>query len=110
MKKILSAIGGFFVKIGRWIANTAWIQPLLIVGGIFAVIFSIPYIKQGFENLAKKDEVDEKIQYYKDRAIDLTGAENNESKLDTLLTYLEKGSNEDLAKVKSEYGEKFFAI
>ena len=49
--KILRAIGHFFAKIGRWIANTAWVQPLLIVGGIFAIIFSIPYIKRGFENL-----------------------------------------------------------
>ncbi len=41
---ILKAIGAFFVKIWRWIKDTAWVQPLLIVGAIFAVIFSIPYI------------------------------------------------------------------
>ena len=38
---VLRAIGGFFARIGRWIKETAWIQPLLIVGAIFAVIFAI---------------------------------------------------------------------
>ena len=33
-----------FVKIWDWIKETAWVQPLLIVGIIFAVIFSIPSI------------------------------------------------------------------
>ncbi len=41
---VLKAIGAFFVKVWRWIKETAWVQPLLIVGAIFAVIFSIPYI------------------------------------------------------------------
>lgn len=43
---ILKAIGAFFVKVWRWIKETAWVQPLLIVGAIFAVIFSIPYITE----------------------------------------------------------------
>lgn len=41
---ILKAIGAFFAKVWRWIKETAWVQPLLIVGAIFAIIFSIPYI------------------------------------------------------------------
>ncbi len=44
MKKILAVIGGFFARIWRWIVETAWIQPLLIVGAIFGIIFSIPSI------------------------------------------------------------------
>ena len=44
---VLRAIGKFFARIGRWIKETAWVQPLLIVGGIFAIIFSIPYIVKG---------------------------------------------------------------
>lgn len=43
---ILKSIGAFFVKIWHWIKETAWVQPLLIVGAIFAVIFSIPYITE----------------------------------------------------------------
>ncbi|MCQ2796751.1 MAG: hypothetical protein MJ213_05605 [Bacilli bacterium] len=49
--KILKAIGGVFVKIWRWIKNTAWVQPLLIVGVIFGVIFSIPAISSGIQGL-----------------------------------------------------------
>ena len=106
MKKVLRAIGGFFAKIGRWIANTAWIQPLLIVGGIFAVIFSIPYIKQAIDDATAAAQVDEDLQYYKARAIDLSYAEKSESQLDRLFTYLEK---EDYSGVKKEFGsEKFF--
>jgi hypothetical protein len=40
----LKSLGAFFVKIWRWIKDTAWVQPLLIVGAIFAIIFSIPSI------------------------------------------------------------------
>lgn len=39
---ILKAIGARLTKLWRWIRETAWVQPLLIVGSIFAVIFSIP--------------------------------------------------------------------
>lgn len=39
---ILKSIGASFTKLWRWIRETAWVQPLLIVGAIFAVIFSIP--------------------------------------------------------------------
>ena len=105
MKKVLRAIGGFFAKIGRWIANTAWIQPLLIVGGIFAVIFSIPYIKQAIEDAQAAKTVDEELSFYKGKAISLSGAETHSSKLDKLFTYLEE---EKYADVKSEFGEKFF--
>lgn len=105
MKKVLAVIGGFFAKIGRWIANTAWVQPLLIVGGIFAIIFSIPYIKQGIEGLQTTSSISSEIQYYKDRAISLTDAKEHKSDLDKLFTALETGDTE---YVKGKYGEKFF--
>lgn len=100
--KILRAIGAFFAKIGRWIANTAWVQPLLIVGGIFAIIFSIPYIKKGIEGLSY-DSSDSKYEWYKGRALSL--AENGAA--DKLLSYLEeyKAGDADLkAKIKSTVG------
>ena len=105
MKKVLRAIGGFFVKIGRWIANTAWVQPLLIVGGIFAVIFSIPYIKKGIENAIAANKKDEDLIYFQDRKLSLTDAETGESEVDKLLTYLEKGEYES---AKADFSEKFF--
>lgn len=105
MKKVLGAIGGFFVKIGRWIANTAWVQPLLIVGGIFAIIFSIPYIKRGIEGLVNANKKDEDLIYLQDRKISLTNAEEGKSDVDKLLTYLEDG---DYASLKTDFAEKFF--
>lgn len=47
--KILKSIGAVFVRIWRWIKNTAWVQPLLIVGAIFGVIFSIPAITSAIQ-------------------------------------------------------------
>jgi len=101
--KILRAIGHFFAKIGRWIANTAWVQPLLIVGGIFAIIFSIPYIKRGFENLFKND-TDTDYQWYEGKALSLE--ENGQA--DRLLGYLESYDSKNASKIKDEFGSKFF--
>ena len=53
---VLRAIGRFFARIGRWIKETAWIQPLLIVGAIFAVIFSIPHIIDFFKGVASESD------------------------------------------------------
>lgn len=99
--KILRAIGAFFAKIGRWIAGTAWIQPLLIVGGIFAIIFSIPYIKKGIEGL-QTDTTDYKYQYYKDRSLDLKDG----GKADKLLGYLEDYDN-NKENIKKDFGSQF---
>lgn len=49
---LLKSIGAFFTKIWRWIKETAWVQPLLIVGAIFAIIFSIPYITSWVQSWA----------------------------------------------------------
>ena len=100
--KILRAIGGFFAKIGRWIANTAWIQPLLIVGGIFGIIFSIPYIKKGFEGL-QTDNTDYKYQFYKDHALGL----KEDGKADKLLHYLDE-YEDNVENIRKEFGSKFF--
>lgn len=103
--KILRAIGHFFAKIGRWIANTAWVQPLLIVGGIFAIIFSIPYIKKGFENLFA-DNTNQKYQWYKNRALSLEEG----GQADRLLEYLEFYNDENEQKIRSEFGSKFLVV
>lgn len=107
--KILRAIGGFFAKIGRWIANTAWVQPLLIVGGIFAIIFSIPYIKKGFEGLFASGSVDEEYEWYKGhRGYNVQALSLEEGgQADRLLGYLEF-YDRDADKIKSEFSTKFF--
>lgn len=100
--KILRAIGGFFAKIGRWVASTAWIQPLLIVGGIFGIIFSIPYIKKGIEGL-QADNTDYKYQYYKDHSLGL----KEDGKADKLLHYLDE-YEDNVENIRKEFGSKFF--
>ena len=104
--KVLSAIGRFFARIGRWIKETAWIQPLLIVGAIFAIIFAIPHIINGVKGLF--DESDAAEKYFAKYQLDLKNADdgnNGSSQVDKLFTYIIDG---DESKVKSEYAERFF--
>ena len=46
---VIKSLGARFNKLWRWIKETAWVQPLLIVGAIFAIIFSIPKFSSWFE-------------------------------------------------------------
>ena len=102
---ILRAIGNFFVRIGRWIKNTAWIQPLLIVGGIFAIIFSIPYITKWVGSWFSSSSASEK--YYSSHKLSLKGAEDRKSDVDKLFTYITDHDNADKATA-NKFGEKFF--
>ncbi len=103
---VLRAIGGFFVRIGRWIKETAWVQPLLIVGGIFAIIFSIPYISNWVSSWFSGSNASNK--YYEKHKVSLSGADTDSSDADKLFTYMgsEVKTQEDLNK----WGEKFFVI
>lgn len=104
---ILKAIGGFFAKIGRWIRDTAWVQPLLIVGGIFAVIFSIPYIVDGIK--AATAGGNESEAYYETKKVSLNGAEKEESEADQLLDYIvARSEGTQTPEQVSKWGEKFF--
>lgn len=101
MKRILSAIGGFFVRIGRWIKETAWIQPLLIVGVIFGVIFSIPSIVGVIEKA--NDERNSPYTFYKKHSISLKGGKDSRAqKLFDEVYDNEQGSSTTLK------GQKFF--
>ena len=103
--KVLSAIGAFFARIGRWIKETAWIQPLLIVGAIFAVIFAIPHIIDGVKSWF--DESDAANKYFAKYQLSLEKANEGkgESEVDKLFNYIEDREED---KIKSEYGERFF--
>ena len=97
--KVLSAIGRFFARIGRWIKETAWIQPLLIVGAIFAVIFAIPHIINGVKSWF--DDSDAANTFYAQYRLSLTNADkdNNDfggsSDVDKFFTYLEDPEQKD---------------
>ena len=104
--KVLRAIGGFFAKIGRWIRDTAWVQPLLIVGGIFAIIFSIPAITKWVQGWFKSG--DAAVSFYKNNGyMSLTNGKEDGTDSDAykLLSFIfEDDANKDYSK----YGEKFF--
>jgi hypothetical protein len=112
---VLKTIGAFFVKIWRWIKDTAWVQPLLIVGAIFAVIFSIPSITSWANNFAQSSA----NSFYTAGKRNLQGELDNESSAspadlltnsiykNTITTpYDGTGSDEDMKL----YGTKFFLI
>lgn len=105
---VLRAIGRFFARIGRWIRDTAWVQPLLIVGGIFAIIFSIPYITNWVKSwFAGSNEADAYFERFK---LSLDGAKDQKSDADKLFRYAtgEMTEEREIAEAKSRFGEKFF--
>lgn len=105
---VLRAIGRFFAKIGRWIRDTAWVQPLLIVGGIFALVFSIPYITSWVKSWSDKGPEDE--AYYSKFNLAMSETKDDESgKANQLFTYLKdraagKANDEQI----KQWGDKFF--
>ena len=110
--KVLSAIGRFFARIGRWIKETAWIQPLLIVGAIFAVIFAIPHIINGVKGWFNDN--DSTNTFYAQYRLSLSGADKiktgedvGSSEVDKFFTYLaDPSKEEDLVKMVGK--ERFF--
>ena len=91
---VLRAIGRFFAKIGRWIRDTAWVQPLLIVGGIFAIIFSIPKIVEVVDKM--NEESNAAQTFFENKMISAQGDKDKlsqDSALDKYLTILENKDN-----------------
>lgn len=112
---IITAIGRFFKKIWDWIRQTAWIQPLLIVGIIFGVIFSIPSIVKAVN--AKKEEKAKYQAYYHNFQISLElekGDDPKSSPADQFTYALEnvmfgtEGAEEEFKNKYSNLGDKFF--
>lgn len=113
---ILSAIGRFFKKIWDWIKQTAWIQPLLIVGIIFGVIFSIPSIVNAVK--AHKSEKAKYQAYYHNFQLSLELSEQyngkSASKADVFTYKLgdilaaKPGAVDEFKKSYPDLGEKFF--
>ena len=127
---ILKSIGAFFVRIWRWIKETAWVQPLLIVGAIFAVIFSIPYITEWAASWNQSG----KGAFYSSYQLSLEGEDTADatiSKADAITAAIEKANdfaytNDDNSKkskaeleaiqtanyadIIKDYGEKFYLV
>jgi len=105
---VLRAIGAFFVRIWRWIKETAWVQPLLIVGVIFAIIFSIPSIVNGIKSLSASMSSSE--TYYRQFQYSLAGGKT--SKADQVTNFIENKSEgkEYDTNLEKTLGEKFFLV
>ncbi len=101
---ILRAIGAFFARIWRWIKETAWVQPLLIVGIIFAVIFSIPSIVNGITDLNNNLSSSE-TYYHRFQKSLVDGKQSEADKITNNIWAKYEDRN-----VKSEYGDKFFLL
>lgn len=74
---VLRAIGRFFKKIWDWIKQTAWIQPLLIVGIIFGIIFSIGPIVKAIGTAKEKREGTE--YYFATHQVLMDGGKNSQA-------------------------------
>ena len=106
---ILTAIGRFFKKIWDWIRQTAWIQPLLIVGVIFGIIFSIPSIVKAIKTGRKAKST--YAAYYEQFQLSLEGEKDSAADSFTydLTEVLLDPSKESSFKEKhSDLGNKFF--
>lgn len=111
MKKILNAIGGFFKKIGRWIKETAWIQPLLIVGAIFGLIMSIKPIANFINDITT---VESESNFYKSNLKDYEFINNKIEKNgenDVTLVILIQKENHECEQCVNQQGnfDDFFA-
>lgn len=106
---ILRAIGAFFVRIWRWIKETAWVQPLLIVGVIFGIIFSIPSITSWIQGIA--EQMNSSTTYYKNLQYSLEMGSDGKSDADELVEDILARMGEDgYQESKKDYPDKFFLV
>ncbi|MFZ9704297.1 MAG: hypothetical protein ACO3BB_03425 [Bacilli bacterium] len=77
MKPIGLFFGRIFGGIWNWIKETAWVQPLLIVGTIFAIIFSIPTITEWVNGIA--ESINSPETYYRNYQKKLEGEEDSDA-------------------------------
>lgn len=115
--EILKKIATPFIAIWRWIKETAWVQPLLIVGIIFGLIFSIPGITRGIQHAIEVNN--DGLDYYKTVQLSLQGAKDGTSAVDLFFESYEKAQSfvdgdqtnkQDYENFKDKYGEKFFLV
>ena len=73
LKKVFTAIGHFFRNIWRYIMTNAWVQPILIVALIFAIIFGLTVLPGMFDKIGSwfDDTQDSKIKSKYAKTIDI---------------------------------------
>ena len=107
---ILTAIGAFFTRIWKWIKETAWVQPLLIVGIIFGIIFSIRPIVDSITKL--QEDLSSSETYYHNYQKSLVSGESSDAdKLtDAIYDVMTTADNTKRQETAKAYGEKFFLV
>ncbi len=112
---IVKSIGAFFVRIWRWIKETAWVQPLLIVGAVFAIIFSIPSLTSLVDSWAGSGDGTFYERYsrslegevlFSDGDTYMTAADTITADLAAAIDDL--GDESAIQNIRDTYGEKFF--
>ena len=105
--KVLRVIGNFFVKIWKWILKTAWIQPLLIVGLLFGIIFSIPPIVDAIKNSGSEDNP---IAFLEDRNLSWEGIDRTDSWNSEVEKFTNDVRNavESSSSIQGGWNQKFF--
>lgn len=102
MKKVLGAIGKFFKKIWDWIKETAWIQPLLIVGIIFGIIMGIKPTISWIQDIT---QVETESTFYDDNKVSyekLVEKVNKNGDNDVLIVIFIKEENETCEQCVSQ--------
>ena len=105
---VLRAIGAFFARIWRWIRETAWVQPLLIVGLIFGVMFSIKPIYNAIKDAKAKSSSAE--TYYRQFQVSLDGGDDSDASKLTDQIYASIEAQENKIDSKFGLGDKFFLM
>ena len=93
MKEFWKKFASPFVAVGRWVKDTAWVQPLLIVGVIFGIIFSIPSISKAIQEATAETD----IEWYALKQLSLDGTADKNSAADTFF--------EDYVKAQEYWSE-----
>lgn len=111
---IIAAIGAFFKKIWDWIRQTAWIQPLLIVGIIFGVIFSIRPIVDAAKKGSESRKAASTFYHEYQKSLE-NGKDSDADKLTyTLENVMNSPSGQvDISGIKDKNGKqvyKFFLV
>lgn len=115
---LLKSIGAFFTKIWRWIKETAWVQPLLIVGAIFAIIFSIPYITEWAQswtgNAANSFYTSNQLTINGETSLEEANSDTAADQLtnslytNSVTNYIDKDKPTESVSFDTSYGTKFF--
>lgn len=100
--EMLKKLATPFIKFWHWIKETAWIQPLLLVGLVLGGVFSISPIVQACSNM--QEEAD--LSFYINNRITMDKADVNDSKVDKLLDGInEAATNQDAEAVTAAKNE-----